>query len=360
MGSHGLDVLVVGADPRPETFLRRLFVGLGQRGFRLTLATSARWPRPASSGEGLRLLRLSRRPVALRRALLRRAASRFDLLYFPWNGAAVAHLELLRDGPPAVISCRGSQIQVAPHDPERRALRQGLPESFARAAAVHCVSAAILREAERYGLDPAKAVVIRPAVDPDEFSPATRAGEEDGPLRLITVGSLHWRKGLEYLLVALRRALDAGVRARLEIVGDGPERDRLLFTIHDLGLQQQVQLAGATPPEGVRDRLQAADLFILASLSEGISNAALEAMACGLPVVVTDVGGMREAVTHGTEGLLIPARDPEAISAALRELAERPGLRRRMGEAGRERVRAEFALADQLDRFAALFARVAT
>ena len=106
---------------------------------------------------------------------------------------------------PAVISCRGSQINVAPHNPERAAMRDGLAATFARAAAVHCVSAQIRDEATRYGLDPGKAVVIRPAVDPELFQPAVSSPSGSSPLlpsppaplRLITTGSVLWRKGYE-------------------------------------------------------------------------------------------------------------------------------------------------------------------
>jgi len=96
-------------------------------------------------------------------------------------------------------------------------------------------------------------------------------------------------------------------------------------------------------------------VFLLSSLSEGISNAALEAMACGLPVVTTDCGGMREAVTDGIEGFVVPVRDPEAMAEALLRLWKDPELRRRMGEAARERVLREFRLDQQISAFLALF-----
>jgi glycosyltransferase involved in cell wall biosynthesis len=414
----------------PETFLMRLIAGLVGRGLRVTVAVPApspaarravalpaargvEWlwlpgrtdsrPRnlwqttralagaarraPGATGRLVGAARGEGTPLAAAARLRREAplAGRdFDVLYFPWNSAAIAYQELL-DRAPVVISCRGSQINVAPHNPERADLRDGLAATFARAAAVHCVSAQIRDEATRYGLDPRKAVIIRPAVDPEYFRPAVpsplgrglgRGSEDtDGPaipsplgkgsegsdasLRVVTTGSILWRKGYEYALLAVRALVDRGVAVRFDIVGDGPERQRLLYTIDDLALHDHVVWHGRRAPGDVLQRLQTADAFLLTSLSEGISNAVLEAMACGLPVVTTDVDGMSEAVTNGVEGFLVPPRDPAATADALACLAASPELRRTMGAAGRERVRRDFALDDQIAAFVVLFAGVA-
>ena len=342
-------VLVVGLKWPPETFISRLIAGLARRGVAVTVAVNGR---PAALGPapaGVKLLAMPRRGAL--------PVERYDVLYFPWNTAAIAHTALLGRRP-AVISCRGSQVNVAPHNPERAAIRDGLATTFAQAAAVHCVSAHIRDEATRYGLDAGKAVVIRPAVDPDEFRPGD-AARPAGPLRVITTGSVIWRKGYEYALLAMRALLDGGVAARFDILGGGPEAQRLLYTIHDLGLQEHVVWHGAQPPGDVLRRLQAADVFLLTSLSEGISNAVLEAMACGLPVVTTAVGGMAEAVSDGVEGALVPERDPAATAAALARLAASPALRRQLGDAARRRVVRDFRLDDQTAAFADLFRKVA-
>ena len=174
----------------------------------------------------------------------------------------------------------------------------------------------------------------------------------DSTFRIVTVGWVSWIKGYEYALLAVRRLLDQGVSVQFHIIGDGAKRYRLLYTIDDLDLHGQVHLHGKLSSSEVRSRLQQADVFLLASLSEGISNAVLEAMACGLPVVTTDCGGMREAVTDGVEGLVVPVRDPEAI-AALSRLASDRDLGRRMGQAARERILSEFTIKQQIDKFIA-------
>ena len=114
-----------------------------------------------------------------------------------------------------------------------------------------------------------------------------------------------------------------------------------------------VRLQGES--EQVRDTLQQSDVFMLASVSEGICNAVLEAMACGLPVVTTDCGGMREAVSDCVEGFVVPIRDSQAMALALQNLAEDSSLQKRMGHAGRQRILQEFTLERQVQQFVALY-----
>jgi colanic acid/amylovoran biosynthesis glycosyltransferase len=284
------------------------------------------------------------------------AGVRYDVLYFPWNSVAIDYLPLFDSGMPVLVSCRGSQVNVAPHHPRRR-VRKGLPETFARAAKVHCISESIEREAERFGLDRSKARVIHPGIDPGFFIPAPSRSSSDA-LRIITVGSLVWVKGTTYALQSLRLLLDRGIRAHLTLVGDGPERQRILYTIDDLGLDGCVEMAGRLPPIAVRDRLQDSDVFVLPSLSEGFCNAAIEAMACGIPVVMTNCGGVREGLTQGIEGFVVPLRDPHAMADAVAALAKDPALRARMGQAGRARIAQDFTLDRHVRDFVALLEEV--
>lgn len=386
-GRSALHVLVVGVRWPAETFIVRLLDGLLSAGIEVTAASAQRpglewlkrpgfhWlPSPTTLKKALPIF--APYLAALTGAFVRspkrfagelRAASggawfqrlpfvgrRWDVIYFPWNNAAIHYPNLFETGAPVVISCRGAQVNIAPHNPQRQAMRDGLRASFQKAALVHCVSEAIQAEAVELGLDPAKARVIRPAVDAGFFHPGD-ASPPHGRFTLVTTGSLIWRKGYEFALMAFRGLLDAGVDAEFHIIGDGPERQRILFTAQDLGLHERVLLHGKLQPADVRARLQQADVFVLSSLSEGISNAALEAMSCGLPVVTTDCGGMREAVTDGVEGFVVPVRDPWAMAEALKTLSAQPVLRRQMGTAARERIVREFNTPDQLAGFIHLF-----
>lgn len=401
MTDSSLSLLVVGVKWPPETFIRRRLEGLAARSGSVTVATRLPWRRANATLPGVSLVRLSHCDdpavlIVLRLiwdglALLVQAAYRWPLVikavrrqspstlmaafaklraylplarlhpavvHFEWNSAAMDYSPLFDVWKcPVVISCRGSQINVRPHVPENQAFVQGLFDTFTRATAVHCVSKAIRDEAVQFALDPRKAVVIRPAVDPDFFKPGDKK-DHDEVFKIVTTGSLIWRKGYEYALLAVRQLAESGVAVRFEIIGEGPEYQRTLYTIHDLGLEGRVHLHGRLTPEQIRDRLQQADVFLLSSLSEGISNAVLEAMACGLPVVTSDCDGMREAISDGVEGFVVPVRQPEAITAALLRFAYDPELRRRMGSAGRKRVLQQFNLADQVDKFIALYQTV--
>ena len=283
------------------------------------------------------------------------------MVHFEWEGVAVDFLPLFEACRcPVVVSNHGG-IHVRPKIGERR-ITSAYPAIFARAAAVHCVSEAVREEAVRFGLDRAKARVIHTAVDVDFFSPAPSDVRDPEELRVIGVGRLTWQKGYDYALEAVASLVRAGVPVTYEILGGEPsavtgkasDRGRLLYLIHELGLEGRVRLLGKVSQEMVRERLWASDALLQASLSEGLPNTVLEAMACALPVVVTDCGGVREAVEHGVEGLVCPRRSPQALADALGSLRDR-ALARKLGEAGRARVVADFTLERQLESFRRLY-----
>ena len=283
----------------------------------------------------------------------------WDVIYFPWNSAAIGYRGLYDLNIPVVVSCRGSQVNIRPYLPGQDKYVQGLKESLLRAAKVHCVSWEIQAEASQFGLDPRKSVIIHPAVDPGFFMPV-KTKHSHLYFRLITTGSLIWRKGYEYLLLSIRSLIDKGVDAELDIIGGGPMRQSILFTIDDLALGDRITLHGRVPPDQVRDLLQNAEVFVISSLSEGISNAVLEAMSCGLPVVTTNCGGMAEAVSDGVEGFVVPLRDPDSFTSALTKLHADPALRDRMGIAGRDKIIKIFTLQNQVYQFKDLFMQTAS
>ncbi len=205
--------------------------------------------------------------------------------------------------------------------------------------------------------------LIPPAVDLERFDASERSRRHAGsdePYRILSVGRLHWKKGLPDGLAAVAGLTAKGHRVHYRIVGDGPEEERIRWDIDDLGLSEHVELVGRLGAAGVRDQMMWADALLHPALSEGFGNAVLEAQAMGLPVVCTDAEGLAENVVDGVTGLVVPRRTPEALTEALIRLMTEEGLGREMGEHGRRRVRDHFAIDDQTDAFVAFFDRVAS
>jgi glycosyltransferase involved in cell wall biosynthesis len=158
---------------------------------------------------------------------------------------------------------------------------------------------------------------------------------------VLSVGRLRAPKDFTTLVRAVAACEPGSVR--LQIAGDGPDRDRVAGEIARLGLGAAVELLGAR--DDVQDLLAAADIFVLSSRSEGMPMTVLEAMAAGLPVVASAVGGVPEAVGDGETGTLVPPGDPDALGRALAVLVADAELRDRLGAAGRRRAEREFGLA---------------
>ncbi|MGQ9516291.1 MAG: glycosyltransferase family 4 protein [Anaerolineae bacterium] len=148
------------------------------------------------------------------------------------------------------------------------------------------------------------------------------------------------RKGHIYLLKALELLGAEAGALRLLLVGDGPLEDSLRKFVRDAGLESRVTFAGYR--EDIPRLLAGADIYVLASLSEGMPRSILEAMAMELPVIASDIRGCRELVWHGETGLLVPPADAGALAEALCRLADDAKLRQSMGRAGRRRVLQEF------------------
>lgn len=156
------------------------------------------------------------------------------------------------------------------------------------------------------------------------------------PLRLLSVGSLIRRKRIETLLNALSE-LKNQPTISLRIIGDGPEREYLEETARSLAVQDFVSFAGNVPPEEIAEHLQWADIFVFASESEGRPNAVLEAMAAGLPVIATDIPGVRELIETDS-GMLYPVGDASALAQCIQDMAGNQDRAFSMGRAGIQRI----------------------
>lgn len=196
-------------------------------------------------------------------------------------------------------------------------------------------------------------------IQADNFPPARP--EEEGPLRIVSVGRLIEFKGFLPLLQALAMLRDRGVPAELQIIGEGPRRPELERFIAENSLGDRARLRGVLSQEAIKAELARAHLFALAcqvddkGASDILPTVILEAMAAGLPVVSTWLAGVPEMVAHGETGLLSAPGDAAAMAENLAELASAPAKRAAMGEAGRARVREIFSLEKTAGALAELF-----
>jgi len=194
-----------------------------------------------------------------------------------------------------------------------------------------------------------KLVVIRNGLPAKAFTaPEPALIESDRPI-ILCVANLNPTKGHRYLLEAVARLKAAGRSCTLLLAGDGALRAELEAMAARTG--QDVRFLGQR--RDIQALLAVTDVVVLPSLSEGLSNALLEAMAAGRPIVATDVGGTAEALADA--GLLVPARDVRALADAMERLLTDPALARRLGWAAMERARSEFSAETMIDRHLQLY-----
>ena len=211
--------------------------------------------------------------------------------------------------------------------------------------------------------------LIPSGVDCEHFKPPDAAVRSEAraalglaadQLALGSVGMLEARKGHRFLIEALALAARSGKQNNLRclIAGGGPLQFELAGQISALEASGQIS-PGTIRMLGVCENpypiLAALDLFVMPSLAEGLGVAALEAMACGLPVIASAVGGLRDLVKNRVTGLLVPSGDPPALAAAIVELTSAPALRASMGTAGRTRAAGHFSIAVMAQRTLALY-----
>ena len=244
----------------------------------------------------------------------------FDLIdahyFYPDGVAAVLLGKLLKK--PVVITARGSDINVIPQHFLPRKMIHWTAE---HAAGVITVSQALKSKIISLGINEKKVTVLRNGVDLEIFKPTardeTRTALGISGLLLLSVGNLVTAKGHDLAIAALGQL--EGMH--LLIIGTGPEKRSLQVQAQFLGVSQRVRFLDNVPQSDLCRYYSAADVLILASIREGWPNVLLEAMACGTPVVATNVGGTPEIVAASEAGVLIPKRTPDDLVTAIQNLA---------------------------------------
>ncbi len=269
-----------------------------------------------------------------------------DLLHTNYTGCEESPVAARMSGVPQVLGT----FHVSPSLDLRRQ-RSGLGHRSLEVLSNHClhrsiaVSESTRKEwGRRTFLSLRRIISIPNGVNAETFRRRSEAAEarrligipDDGRVLIGGVGRLAEAKGFDFLLEAVALLAGEPTGPSLALAGEGPLRGSLVDRADKLGIADRVHFLGFH--RDVRPVFEALDVFVLSSESEAMPYAVLEAMAMGLPVVGTSVGGVPEIIVEGVTGSLVPSRDPQALAGALRPLLASPELRSRMGAAGRTRV----------------------
>lgn len=265
-----------------------------------------------------------------------------------------------------VVAGRLAHVPVVLHgehglnDDDRRGVsfkREAVATVIAHMATrVVAVNEFIKRQAqERWRLSHSRVVSIPNGVDLARFVPGPRTRSENNEFVIGTVARFDPIKNLPCILRGFERfrQRNPSVRARLVLVGDGPLRNDIQALAANLNCAQDVVFPGETKhPEDWYSRF---DLYINGSFSEGMSNTILEGMACGLPILASDVPGNRAWLEEGINALFFESDNPEDLSRCLKTFVGSPGLVRRMGEQNRRHVEDEYDNREFLSRYHSLY-----
>ncbi len=207
------------------------------------------------------------------------------------------------------------------------------------------------QEALQEGFPPSSVIQIPNGVDTRLFIPAPYNKANTG--KIIFVGRLDFMKGVHVLLKAFRKLKEEGLQAHLDIFGDGPERDKLIRMAGDLSVNDSVSFCGEVK-EVVRC-LQESTIFVLPSLSEGLSNVILEAMSCGLSVVATRAGGTTDIIKDGVNGLLVDPENSDQLFDAMKKLLNNHDLAEKLGAEARRTAESRFSINTTVDAYVTLY-----
>lgn len=292
---------------------------------------------------------------------LLRLRRHYDLIHTHqalWEAVSTgaAHLGGIR-GVPTVVQPASSGFYGEAQELLRTRGANFLRRLILRNDALVAISADIENEWLALGVPASKITKIASGVDHRQFAPGDSRAEASlpGRPRVMFTGRLHPQKNLDILIEAWPEVA-AATGASLILVGDGPERERLAAKAGSLGIEPFVHFNGVT--DDPADLLKAADLFVLPSLAEGMSNSLLEAMATALPCVASDIGGNQDLLKPSDAGVLIAEPSPNAWARELVALIQDPERRARLGANARKRIEDEYALEHVVDRYVELYRRL--
>jgi glycosyltransferase involved in cell wall biosynthesis len=200
--------------------------------------------------------------------------------------------------------------------------------------------------------------IIYNGIDLDDFCPKESMRPRDKFIITIGATRITARKGTNYLIQALSLLTSKYPNLLLRILGDGDEKSNLIELTKQLKLENFVQFLGRIPREETAPYYQEASLFVLPSLNEGMSNAMLEALASGLPILATETGGTEELVENGVNGFIIKMKDPKDLAQKIELILKDDNLRVQMGIASRKKAQ-EMSWGNVANKYYALYKQTA-
>jgi colanic acid/amylovoran biosynthesis glycosyltransferase len=275
---------------------------------------------------------------------------KYDIVHFEFSGLAIEYSNTIRKiKNRTVVSCRGSAEKVKPLSDEKR--KQNLQIIFSLVDKIHCVSNDMATTVKVYNADANKIFINPPSVDAQIFTRTKSYNNNTGKIHILSIGRLTFQKGYLIGLLAIKELKSKGVDFVWTIVGDGPQKEELLFHINALQIADVVDLSGRKNRDEIIQMYNSTDIFFLPSVYEGIANVCLEAMAMEIPVVSSDCSGMSEAITHNVHGMLAQNYDYNEMASHLYTLSKSFEKRKAMGVEARLAVETNFNLKKQVDVF---------
>ena len=222
---------------------------------------------------------------------------------------------------------------------------------FSKKVKYHVLSEGMKTDLIRKGIHAPQIDKITPATNMDLFAGDLHTKKIDY-LKIITVARLHWIKGLDYTLEALALVKQKGIQFHYTIIGEGQEKERLQFLVHQLQLGNEVTFAGKLNPEEVKNELQNAEIYLQYSHQEGFCNAVLEAQAMGKICIVSDADGLKENVIDSVTGFVVKKRNPLYLADKIREVNELSAIEKAgISKTAMERVKTDFRIEEQIEKF---------
>ena len=245
-----------------------------------------------------------------------------EVLIFGYGNLIIERENLAKAlGAKMVAGFQGSDLKVFPLNQNQNIFRKGLQKldvGFFR-------NQYLLQLAQQHGMPRNKpAFIIFNKIDTSFFQPKSDLGQLNTPLKILTVGRLHWIKGFPHLLKALALFEGRGINWKLRIIGEGVEKEHLFYTAMGLGILDKVNFLGGKTQEDVKTEMMDSDIFINSSFFESNCRALLEAQAAGLLVVSNHWPEAEKIVIHEKTGWLIPKHDPGAIADQVEKIVALP------------------------------------